>query len=146
MKLPPLSFELPKLSLPFEVPAGLYATFEHFAVTLPVVILFMEIINTVFRRSSISLLSFFFIVLMTMVIFVIYVVSDNAQMHLFNSYIMLGAILVVLMKLFEVMLHHRVYIRLLYVALLVFFTWLVLEKESISHSMNSKSEIIKKSK
>lgn len=65
MKLPEIT--LPKVDLPFDIPVLLHPPVDHFAIALPVMILFLELINLILKKRAISGLSFFLIFLTVIV-------------------------------------------------------------------------------
>jgi uncharacterized membrane protein/ElaB/YqjD/DUF883 family membrane-anchored ribosome-binding protein len=65
MNLPPLT--IPEIPLPLDVPQMMHPAIVHFAVALPVVIILLEIINLVARRKIVGGISFFFMILMSVV-------------------------------------------------------------------------------
>jgi len=106
---------IPNIALPFEIPAMIHPLFAHFAIALPVVIFLLEIINLVIKRRSISFISLFFMLILTLIYFGAYLTgSTDAKLtnnlsadtlELLNShkqfgiYLFYGSILVILLKL-----------------------------------------------
>ncbi len=66
MELPVIT--LPKVDLPFNIPALLHPPIDHFAIALPVVILLLEFYNLFVRRKSIGALSFLLLIV-TVIVF-----------------------------------------------------------------------------
>jgi hypothetical protein len=131
MQLPPLPFELPVIALPFSLPAGLSTPLEHFVVTLPVVVLTIEIINVLFRRGSIVLLSFLFICFAVVLQLMMAMNGKGTPLDLLTSYIVLFGVLVLLLKLFTLTSTRSLLIQILFLVCVIFWVWLVLEKSLV---------------
>jgi len=100
MNLPPLT--LPKVPIPFDIPQMLHPMVVHFAIALPVVVLFIEIINLVVKKRAIGVVSFLLLLIGSATIAISYL-TGNVDASLVNNLTIplkehktLGAYLVVL--------------------------------------------------
>ena len=66
MNLP--AIDIP-FTLPFEVPVLLHPPLVHFAIVLPVVLLLLEIVNSVMKKRAISVVSLFLLLVLSVVLF-----------------------------------------------------------------------------
>jgi len=136
MTLPPLA--LPAIPLPFEVPSMIHPLFVHFAIALPVVILILELINLFAKKRTIGVLSFFLMVLVTVVFLAVYltgstdgkaakaflspeakeVLASHKQLGIYLVYV---SGLLMLFKLFSVLIR-KTAIKVLFFLVLIIFT------------------------
>jgi len=136
MTLPPVS--IPNIPLPFELPELLHPLFVHFSIALPIVIIILEMINLFSKRRTIGVLSFFFMLLLTIVLFMAYLtgVADGQMAKEFLSpeakgalgehkqlgiYIFYISLLLLLLKLFSIMVRKTI-MRVLFLMVLLVFT------------------------
>ena len=61
MELPAL--KLPEIPLPFEIPTLMHPPADHFAVAIPVLVLFIEIVNLFAKKRAIGFISFFLLLI-----------------------------------------------------------------------------------
>jgi len=74
MTLPDIS--IPDMTLPIEIAAHIHPTVVHFAIVIPVIILLLEVYNVAAKRPSISLFSFFLLLLLVFVLLSSYLTGD----------------------------------------------------------------------
>jgi len=136
MTLPPLT--IPSIPLPFEIPAMIHPVFAHFAIALPVVVLLLELINLFAKKRTIGVLSFFFMVLITVVFLSAYLTGgvDGKMAKEFLSteakealsghkqlgiYLVYSSGILMLFKLFSVLIR-KTAIKVLFFLVLIVFT------------------------
>ncbi len=144
MSLPPLA--LPVIPLPFEIPLMVHPVVVHFAVALPVVVLLLELVNLFAKKRTIGILSFFFMVLITVLFFAAYLSGtvDGKEAKVFLSaeakealaghkqlavYLVYVSGILMLFKLFSVMIR-KTAIKVLFFLVLVVFVVTVLNEGS----------------
>lgn len=135
MTLPPIS--IPSIPLPFEIPQMIHPLFVHFAIALPVVVLLLELINLFTKKRTIGVLSFLFMILVTVIFFAAYLTGaiDGKMAKEFLSpeakdaliahkqlgvYLVYASGLVLLFKLFSILIR-KTAIRVLFFLVLIVF-------------------------
>ncbi|NEW59794.1 hypothetical protein GSY74_00725, partial [Sulfurovum sp. bin170] len=139
---------LPNLTIPFELPLDIpvliHPAVVHFAVAIPIVILLLEIINLVFKRRAISVLSLFLIIIVVVAMGASYftgavdgkeaysllVAEGQAELKehkLLGIYLVYASVALLLLKLLF-MAFSRVVARLFFILLLVGFIALTLKQ------------------
>jgi len=63
---------IPKIQFPFEIPHMIHPFFVHLTIALPIVIIILELINLAYRRRTIGILSFFFMLLLSTILLLTY--------------------------------------------------------------------------
>jgi len=121
MNLPDITHYIPKIELPFEIPVLLHPPVDHFAIALPVVVLLIEMINLVAKRRSLSMLSFFLILLsIVALVFAYFTGSTDAkeavdfltqegveelkEHKILGTYLMFASVVVLIFKIFSIIL------------------------------------------
>ena len=114
MTLPALT--IPEIPLPIEIPELLHPAIVHFVIAIPVVVFLLEVYNLVARKRSISLFSFFLLIVVALLMFGAYltggvdgkatwdILSAEAQTDLkahklLGTYLVYGSGILVLLKL-----------------------------------------------
>ncbi|NPA27456.1 MAG: DUF2231 domain-containing protein [Epsilonproteobacteria bacterium] len=67
-----MEITIPNIPLPFEIPALIHPFFVHFAISLPIIILLIEIINLFAKRKIVGGISFFLLILTSAVLVAAY--------------------------------------------------------------------------
>jgi uncharacterized membrane protein len=136
MSLP--SLVIPNIPLPFEIPQMLHPLFVHFAIALPVVIIILEVINLATKRRTIGILSFFFMLMLSVVLVMAYLTgvtdgqvakatlgADAKEILMSHKqlgvYLVYSSILVLLFKLIAVIFKKPV-MRVLFFLVIIVFT------------------------
>ena len=139
MNLPPIN--LPKIPIPFEVPQMMHPCIIHFAIALPVVILFLEIINLIVKKRTIGVLSFLLALLASTAAIAAYM-TGNVDANLANmdtvilthknlgAYVVVLSMVVVVFKLFSVMIRTGI-VKAIYMMILMISVGFV-AKEAMS--------------
>jgi uncharacterized membrane protein len=139
MNLPPIN--LPKIPIPFEIPQMMHPYIVHFAIVLPLVILFLEIINLIVKKRTIGVVSFLFALFASAAAIAAFM-TGNVDAKLANmdsviqvhknlgAYVVVVSMAVVVFKLFSVLIRIGV-VKLLYLLILIIYVSLIV-KESIS--------------
>jgi len=127
MNLPPIN--LPKIPIPFEVPQMMHPCIIHFAIALPVVILFLEIINLIVKKRTIGVISFLLALFSSVAAIAAYM-TGNIDANLVNmdtviqahknlgAYVVLISMVVVVFKLFSVMMRTGI-VKAIYLMILI---------------------------
>ena len=114
MTLPEIT--LPKIDLPFDIPVLIHPSVDHFAISLPVVILLLEFYNLFAKRKSIGVFSFILLILTIVIFAAAYFtgVVDGKEAYdllpqegqavlkehkLLGTYLLLGSVLLLFLKL-----------------------------------------------
>jgi uncharacterized membrane protein len=133
MNLPPIN--LPKIPIPFEVPQMMHPCIIHFAIALPVVILFLEIINLIVKKRTIGVLSFLLALLASTAAIAAYM-TGNVDANLANmdtviqthknlgAYVVVLSMVVVAFKLFSVMIRTGI-VKAIYMMILMVYVGFV---------------------
>jgi len=136
MTLPPLI--IPNFPLPFEIPHMIHPLLVHFVIALPVVIVLLELINLFTNKRTIGVLSFFFMLLVSILFLSSYLtgsvdgkmakeflspeakslLADHKQL---GVYLVYASGLVMLFKLFSILIR-KTAIRILFFIVLIVFT------------------------
>jgi uncharacterized membrane protein len=136
MTLPPLT--IPSFPLPFEIPQMIHPLLAHFAIVLPVVVLMLELINLFAKKRTIGVLSFFFMVVISVVFLAAYLTggTDGKMAKEFLSpeakdalmahkqlgiYLVYSSGILMLFKLFSVLIR-KTAIKVLFFLVLIVFT------------------------
>jgi len=133
MNLPPIN--LPKIPIPFEVPQMMHPCIIHFAIALPVVILFLEIINLIVKKRTIGVISFLLALLASTAAIAAYMtgsmdanlanIDTVIQAHKnLGAYVVILSMVVVLFKLFSVMIKTGI-VKAMYLMILMVFVGFV---------------------
>ncbi len=135
MNLPPLS--IPNIQLPIEIPHMLHPLFVHFAIALPIVVLLLEVINLFSKKRTVGVLSFVFMVFISVVFLAAYLtgstdgkaaidaLSPQAKETLLahkqlGIYLVYASGVLMLFKLFSVLIR-KVVFRVLFFLVLILF-------------------------
>ena len=135
MQLPALP--IPTVELPFEIPFLLHPVVDHFVIALPIVVLLLEVINLVFKKRAIGLVSFFLLLLTVVVSVGAYLtgsvdgkeifalLNETAQSELkahklLGTYLMLASAVVLLFKLLSSVIARKL-MKALYLFILILF-------------------------
>jgi len=135
MELPAIT--LPKVELPFDIPVLLHPVVDHFMITLPVLVLLLELINLVMRKKVIGGISFLLILFTVIAAVGAYFTglvdgkeaypalsevakSALAEHKLLGTYLMLASGVVLLFKLLSVMTGKAI-IKGVYILVLIAF-------------------------
>lgn len=135
MTLPTVS--IPNIPLPFKIPEMMHPFFVHFSIALPAVVIILEIINLFYKRRTIGILSFVFMLLLSIVLFMAYLTGvtdaqiakdtlnpqakDILMAHKqLGIYIVYASTILVLFKLFSIVIRKTVMRVLFLLVLLVF--------------------------
>jgi len=136
MSLPPLT--IPQFPLPFDIPGMIHPVFVHFAVALPVLVLLIELINLFAKKRALGVMSFFFMLLITVVFVGAYFTgtTDGKAAKAFLSpeakemlsghkqlgiYLVYSSGILLLFKLFSVLIR-KTPLKILFFLVLVLFT------------------------
>ena len=136
MTLPPVS--IPHIPLPFQIPEMIHPLLVHFSIALPIVIIILEIINLFTKRRTLGVLSFAFMVLLTIVLLMAYMtgvtdgqlakelLSPEAKDALvahkqLGIYIFYASVILMLFKLFSIVVRKTI-MRVLFLVVLLVFT------------------------
>ncbi len=136
MSLPPLS--IPNIALPIEIPHMIHPLFVHLSIALPIVIILLEVINLATKRRTIGVLSFFFMLLLSIVLLLTYftgitdaqlakdMLTPDAKEALaghkqLGIYIVYASLLILLFKLIAVLVKKTV-MRVLFFLVIIVFT------------------------
>jgi len=139
MNLP--SIDLPQIPIPFEIPHMMHPCVVHFAVALPFVVLFLEIINLFVKKRTVGIVAFVFSLIASATIIASYMtgnvdasltsVESLVQAHkALGAYLVIISLAVVLFKLFSVMIRTGI-VKAIYLMILIIFVG-VMTKEGIS--------------
>jgi uncharacterized membrane protein len=81
MQLPAIS--LPNIELPFDVAVLLHPAIDHFVIAIPVIVLLIELINTIAKRRALSLVSLLLLLLAVVLTFAAYIsgVTDGKEAY-----------------------------------------------------------------
>ncbi len=135
MELPILPFKIPEVQIPFEIPVLMHPVVDHFAISLPIIVLLLEIINLFTKKRAIGVVSFFLLSLTVAVLGAAYLTGlvdgkeafnflsqtgqEELKAHkLLGIYLMLASTAVLLFKLLSVMIS-RGMMKGLYLLLLI---------------------------
>lgn len=135
MQLPAIT--LPKIELPFDIPLLWHPIVDHFMISLPIVVLLLELVNLVMRKKAISGMSLFLILLTVFAAVGAYftglvdgseaypTLNDAAKAALsehknLGTYLMLASWVVLLFKVLS-MITEKSVIRAIYVVILIVF-------------------------
>ena len=147
INLPPL--EIPVLPLPIAIPELIHPMVIHCAIALPVIVLLIELFNTLFKKRALSVTSLMLLLLMSISLFVAYLTGSVDAKNLsglvgdakalleehkqIGIYMVYGSAIVIFFKLLS-MITKAGFIRLLYVLVLIGFivTTLYQSKEGMN--------------
>lgn len=132
MQLPEIT--LPAIKLPFTVDVLLHPLVVHFAVALPFVVILLELINLILKRRTIGVLSFFLLLLVSLIFVAAYFtgivdgkevydqLSDEAknllkEHKILGIYLLVGSFVTLLFKLLSVLIRHKAF-KAIYMLLL----------------------------
>lgn len=135
MELPAIS--LPKIDLPFDIPVLLHPPIDHFLIALPVVVLFVELMNLLLKRKVLSGFALFMMVTIVFVAAGAYFtgITDGSEAapllgeeakkelldhKLLGTYLMLLSGVLLLFKIIS-MLSSKVIMKGVYLVLLIVF-------------------------
>jgi len=138
MNLP--SIDLPQIPIPFEIPHMLHPCIVHFAVALPFVVLFLEIINLFVKKRTVGVVAFIFSLMASATIVASYMTGnidaslttsiEAIEVHkTLGAYLVIISLVVVVFKLFSVMIRTGI-VRAIYLMILMLFVALIV-KEAI---------------
>jgi uncharacterized membrane protein len=129
MNLPPIN--LPKIPIPFEIPQMMHPCIVHFAIALPLVILFLEIINLIVKKRAIGVVSFLFALFASAAAIAAFM-TGNVDAKLANmdsviqahknlgAYVVVVSMAVVVFKLFSVMIRTGI-VKAIYLMILIVY-------------------------
>lgn len=135
MTLPVIA--LPKVELPFDIPVLLHPAVDHFMITLPVVILLLELINLILKKKAIGGISFFLIFLTVFIAAGAYLTglvdgkeaypalgeaakTALAEHKLLGTYLVLASVVVLFFKFLSAVTRNGI-MKLLYLSVLIIF-------------------------
>lgn len=127
---------LPKIDLPFDIPLLWHPAVIHFLIALPIVILLLELMNLIMKKKAVGGVSFFLLLITVIFSGLAYFTgladgkeafpalsevakSDLSAHKLLGTYLMLGSVLVLLLKLLAIT-GNKV-LRGIYIFVLIFF-------------------------
>jgi uncharacterized membrane protein len=130
--------EIPAIELPIPIPELFHPAVVHFVIVLPVIILLIELFNTLFKKRALSITSLFLMILLTAISLGAYLTGsvDSKNVHDLLSvdgqkvlqehkqigiYLVYGSIIVIIFKFISMMMKASI-IRLLFVLVLIGFT------------------------
>ncbi len=142
MNIPSLT--IPNIPLPFDLPHMVHPFFVHFAIVLPIVVLILELINLFVKKRTIGLLSFFFMVLVSIVFLAAYLTGSTdakAAQDLLSPeakdmllahkqlgiYLVYASIVLMLFKLFSVFIKKVIFRILFFLVLIIFIVGIFTE-------------------
>jgi len=125
-----MTVSIPDFPLPFEIPHMIHPFFVHFAIALPVILLILELINSVAKRRLLSGINFFFMLLIVAVFAATYLTgeADAKDINLealeahkqLGVYLVYGSVVVLFFKLVS-MVVDKIQIKVFfYLALIAF--------------------------
>jgi len=134
MKLPELT--LPKIDLPFDIPVLLHPAVDHFAITLPVIVLLLEFYNLFAKKKSIGGFSFILLVLTVVAFAVAYLTGsvdaketydllapagqEELKAHkLLGTYLLFGSVMLLVFKLLSMT--GKAYFKFLFFLVMIAF-------------------------
>ncbi len=135
MQLPTLP--IPTVELPFEIPFLLHPVVDHFVIALPIVAMLLEMINLLFKKRAIGLVSFFLLLLTVLLSVGAYLtgsvdgkeifalLNETAQSELkahklLGTYLILASAVVLLFKLLSSVITRKL-MKALYLFILILF-------------------------
>ena len=136
-ELPPLT--IPELPLPIElIPEMIHPAIVHFVIAIPVLLVLIELFNSLFRKRALSVTSLLLIVLLVVISFGAYItggidgklafdtLSSDAKMELaehkqIGIYLVYGSSLLLVFKILS-MATKVIFLRILFVLILLGFT------------------------
>jgi uncharacterized membrane protein len=136
-ELPPLT--IPELPLPIElIPEMIHPAIVHFVIAIPVLLVLIELFNSLFRKRALSVTSLLLIVLLVVISFGAYLtggidgklafdtLSSDAKMELaehkqIGIYLVYGSSLLLVFKILS-MATKAIFLRILFVLILLGFT------------------------
>ena len=136
-ELPPLT--IPELPLPIElIPEMIHPAIVHFVIAIPVLLVLIELFNSLFRKRALSVTSLLLIVLLVVISFGAYItggidgklafdtLSSDAKMELaehkqIGIYLVYGSSLLLVFKILS-MATKAIFLRILFVLILLGFT------------------------
>jgi len=134
MKLPELT--LPKIDLPFDIPVLLHPAVDHFAITLPVIVLLLEFYNLFAKKKSIGGFSFILLVMTVVAFAVAYLTGsvdaketydllapagqEELKAHkLLGTYLLFGSVMLLVFKLLSMT--GKAYFKFLFFLVMIAF-------------------------
>ena len=137
MTLPTIS--IPKIELPFEIPAFLGDYLVHFIVVLPVIILLLELYNLGTKRRSISVFSLFLVIFLTLFIIAFYLMGSSTgdEHKLLTIYFVYASLGLLLFKLLFMALR-KIVGKILFILIVGGFTAVTLLQVSTGGLLASK--------
>lgn len=125
MSLPEIT--LPEVVLPFEIPTLIHPFIDHFLVAVPMVILFIELLNFVMKKKAVSGVNFLLIFIVIIAATAQYLLGQGSteERQLLLTYLMLGSVVLLFLKLI-LMLSQKVVLKLLYLLALGSFVFGIL--------------------
>ncbi len=130
--------EIPAVQLPMPIPELIHPAVVHFAIVLPIIILLIELFNTIFKKRALSVTSLLLIVLLTVIVFGAYLTggvdgknaysllsSDGKEVlkehKLIGTYLVYGSAVVLFFKLISMIINAG-FVRLLFILVLLGYT------------------------
>ncbi len=163
MALPALS--IPAIPLPFHIPLEIHPCIVHLAVALPIIILFIELINLFAKKRTLGIFSFVLMTLLTVILFGAYITGTTDAQHAGDSlkvanglfqehknqgiYLVYGSVILLSIKLLSIMIR-KMPIRVIFLLFTIIFTMLTLNtakkgKELVfKYGVNVKSDAVPK--
>jgi len=142
MELPTL--KLPQVDLPFDIPVLLHPPVVHFVIAIPVIVLFVEIVNLIIKKRALGILSFALLTLGAVASIAAYFTgitdgkeafdmlsqagqSELKEHKLLGSYLMVFSFVIVIFKLISSLIRKGL-IKGIYLLLLIVFVAGVLKQ------------------
>jgi len=136
-ELPPLS--IPELPIPLEqIPEMIHPAIVHFAIAIPILLVLLELFNSLFRKRALSVTSLLLIVLLVIIALGAYItggidgklafdtLSSDAKLELaehkqIGIYLVYSSVILLIFKILS-MATKSMFLRILFVLLLLIFT------------------------
>jgi uncharacterized membrane protein len=140
MELPAL--KLPVIELPFDIPTLMHPPVDHLAIAIPILVLFIEIINLITKKRALGVLSFVLLLIGAVAVTAAYFtgVHDGKEVFdaltqagqselkthkLLGSYLVIASIVVLVFKLLSALIKKGMMKILYFLVLLVFVAFIL---------------------
>ena len=144
MTLPDITAYIPKVTLPFDIPILLHPLTAHFMVAIPVIVLFLEVINLVTKKKAVGVISFVLLLFTVIAAAAAYFTGladgkegfdllneagkeELAEHKLLGTYLLLASALVLLFKLLSAAMSSTI-VKILYLLMLIGFVLGIFEQ------------------
>jgi len=150
-----MNITIPEIPLPFDIPLMIHPLIVHFAIALPIVLLILELINTVARRRLLGGINLFFMLLIVLVTFGAYLTGtkDASDLDLqaleahkqLGVYLVYGSVVLLFFKLVSSIVD-KIQVKIFfYIALIAFISTAFIEGKRggelvYKYGVNVKSE------